>query len=108
MSALTPLMFAAFRGDNLDLQRLFDHGHSAEERDARGRTAAHYAILGGQYLNLGFLAGMGFANSPDNEGNTPLHFAARLGDMNSIHLLLQVRVNQTLLNATGEDAIAYA
>ncbi|KAK4232577.1 hypothetical protein QBC38DRAFT_514249 [Podospora fimiseda] len=100
----TPLLLAAFRGQEEAIKLLILMGASIHHTDTLGRSALHYAAmedsknyvqkaLGSVRLLVDELAAI---DAADNEGWTPLHYAyctARSGDCKTADFLLTIGAN---------------
>eukprot|EP00760_Papus_ankaliazontas_P009467 PhM_4_TR14084/c3_g1_i1/m.107020 len=92
---------------------LSSEGHVDNVRDATGKTAAHYAAVGGHVaiLHLLFDAGANM-QSTDINGSTPAHFAAVAGQVGAVHFLRHHGGWDPLLplatDSTGRTLVHYA
>src|SRR4051812_20221966 len=63
---------------------------SPDSQDQGGRTAASYCAELGYTAHLRLLIELGaFLDQPENDGSTPLHWAARTGQADLIRMILQ-------------------
>lgn len=80
--------------------------HNAQElRDANGKTILHYAASKDKKDNLiKRIAEIypALVEKTDNDGHTPLHFAAFHGNYNAVELLLSLKANPNALNRYGK------
>ena len=70
---------AAHRGHPAVVAVLLRAGADAAALDSGGRTALHRAGLGGSAAAVDVLQQAGAISTPDGDGITPLHYAARAG-----------------------------
>jgi ankyrin repeat protein len=110
----TPFMMACMEGC-LGAARmlLLEHvgSQALQETDEDGRTALHYAAIGGNEEAAAFLISQGAeANRRNARGSTPLMLACRGGRMGVVRLLLQHIGPQALQerNARGKVALHWA
>ncbi|KAK8070338.1 hypothetical protein PG994_006954 [Apiospora phragmitis] len=83
------------QGDRMDAtQLLLDHGYSPDMADEAGETALHLAAQKGSleqlrlYLAHSQLPANGAVRQPNNQGESPLHYAAALGRHDVVEYLL--------------------
>lgn len=87
---LPPLLDAARSGEVATLRALLDRGEGAEARDGNGRTALHWAAIGGSEQALELLLARGAdVDARAQLGMTPLHWAALAGKAGAADLLLR-------------------
>ncbi|MDP0588885.1 MAG: ankyrin repeat domain-containing protein [Candidatus Endonucleobacter bathymodioli] len=88
----TPLLIAAWAGQTDYLKTLLSEGANANEADADGYTALHFAIEEGNIECLRLLLDVEniLVNVPNNEGYTPLHFAVKTDQAEIVKVLLTV------------------
>jgi ankyrin repeat protein len=100
----TPLMEAALKCDLDGVTRELKRDHAQiniKDTDDGDATALHDAVLRKCVAVAGFLLENGAGvNAPKTNGLTPLHLAARNGDMETIKLLLAHGAN---INAAASD-----
>ncbi|NPA22094.1 MAG: ankyrin repeat domain-containing protein [Candidatus Micrarchaeota archaeon] len=83
-NGMGPIHYVAFRRDKRLLDFLQTLGFSLAERDLVGRNAYHYWVAGGQKELL-----PPEYYQPDNQGVTPIHIAAQLGNIEILEKLLE-------------------
>lgn len=86
----TALHWAAVRGNLRVIETLLRSNADHRLKDSSGYTAVHVAAQHGQTAAL-YLMSMKWSvdiDAPDNEGRTPLHWAAYKGHTDSVRLLL--------------------
>ncbi|KAK0616372.1 ankyrin repeat-containing domain protein [Immersiella caudata] len=76
-SGVTPLMRAAGNGHGGVVEWLLKNGADANIWDNHGRSAFHYAVIGGREETLGCLLRHGVVMKPDVDSMTPLHYAVQ-------------------------------
>lgn len=97
----TPLVIATRMGNVNAAKLLAASGVNLKIKDVTGRTAMHYAILNCPQVIEEFLAqDEDVAYIDDNDGCTPLHIAARSGDVHSTSTIVKiVRASGRLIEA---------
>lgn len=106
----SPLHFAAIRGDQSLVQRLLANGAFLNAADDAGDTALHWVIREQNHTMLGYLLAQKGCN-PDianEDGETPLHLAASLGEDLHVDCLLKHGANATLVDCNGITPLAAA
>jgi len=99
---LPPLLDAARRGDLRAIRERLDSGGSVEERDDHGRTALHWAAIGGSREAGSLLLDRGAdVAAPAQLKMTPLHWAALAGQAEVADLLLRRGAEVLARNAYG-------
>ncbi|XP_025156093.1 uncharacterized protein LOC105186920 isoform X2 [Harpegnathos saltator] len=92
------LLMAAKEANNMGLKEIIGHirnvglkGIDINTVDRNGRTAISHIAGNGTPMILGMALSLDGVdpNLPDNEGNTPLHFAAQAGHAECLNILLQ-------------------
>ncbi len=84
----TPLFLAVKQGDPVLVDLLLNHHVAINEKDVKGYTVLHHAILAGKYQLFNVLVKKGASlNLPANDGCTPLHLAAM---SNNIEIITKV------------------
>ena len=73
------LLYAAASGSANSFRHIYDNGVSLDVRDEHLRTCAHCAAAGGRVEILSFLLSEGYpvTTVQDEDGNLPIHYAAR-------------------------------
>jgi ankyrin repeat protein len=109
----TPLHYAVFEGHVGVVELLLQHmgTQALEERDKRGRTAVHYAVVGKKEEVLALLLSNGAqAGVADDLRTTPFMKACEMGQVGVARLLLQHQGEQVLeeTNSQGRGAVHYA
>ncbi|KAL2926791.1 putative protein S-acyltransferase 23 [Bienertia sinuspersici] len=96
LSQQTALHWAAVRGSNVVADLLLQNGARIEAADANGYRAVHVAAQYGQTTFLNHIIAKYNADfdAPDNDGRSPLHWAAYKGFADTIRLLLFRDANQ--------------
>jgi len=108
-SGLTPVLYAAGRGDLLLLSRLFDRGASPNDRFRGGETALHLAVSSPNDEVVRLLLARGADPDAANaSGNTPLHLAASQGDHEIVAALIEAGADRGRRNEAGERPIDLA
>mmetsp|Transcript_8985 Transcript_8985/g.19267 ORF Transcript_8985/g.19267 Transcript_8985/m.19267 type:complete len:550 (+) Transcript_8985:348-1997(+) len=106
----TALHWAAVRGSLPVLETLLQHNADYEIKDNRGYTVAHVAAQYGQTAVLYHLALKWNIDidTVDNDGRTPLHWAAYKGYADTIRLLLVLDARYTLPDREGCTPLHWA
>lgn len=122
---IQPLNWAA-RGRNPDLlEHLLDNGASPSLVDSNGRHFLHWAVTEGRIVrssedddeqacdSMRKIVGIAATRSipldvQDNDGNTPLHLAAKMGYMNKAAMLVEHGASTTLINNKGKTPVQLA
>ncbi|KAM0943861.1 putative ankyrin repeat-containing domain, PGG domain, ankyrin repeat-containing domain superfamily [Dioscorea sansibarensis] len=105
-----PLLVATASGSNAAVKEILKHCPDASEQvDKGGRNALHIAVnsrtVGSLKCLLSCIESEDIINKPDDDGNTPLHLAAKQSRIQSTLLLLKdKRVNPYLTNNDGRTA----
>ncbi|KAH7675693.1 26S proteasome regulatory complex subunit PSMD10 protein [Dioscorea alata] len=105
-----PLLVATAYGSNAAIKEILKHCPDASEQvDDRGRNALHIAVysrtVGSLKCLLNTIESEDIINKQDEDGNTPLHLAAKQSRIQSTLLLLKdKRVNPYLKNNDGLTA----
>lgn len=107
---ITPLIAAASAGQAEVVTYLVKNGASATATDDLGKTATIYAASYDDPDALDDLVSMERAtvNMPDNNGNTPLIYAAQKGYLDNVQVLLTAHADVNYKNPTGLSALAAA
>eukprot|EP00877_Chromochloris_zofingiensis_P000754 jgi/Chrzof1/1067/Cz01g38320.t1 len=106
----TPLLWAAVRGSLPVIETLLRNGSDPNLKDNRGYTLCHVAAQYGQTAVLYHLAlkwGVD-VDIPDNDGRTPLHWAAYKGYADTIRLLLVLDARFALADKEGCTPLHWA
>jgi ankyrin repeat protein len=108
----TPLMTAAWFGNEAIVKALLEKGAALERRDAQGRTPLLLAIENGEYSGEKrtalFLIQKGAdIHAKDGQGNTPLILASRQDLPKLVKLLLKKGADPKEKNLAGEDASCF-
>jgi ankyrin repeat protein len=98
----TPLRLAADLGAWETAKLLADSGSDPFSTAGDGRTPADVVLAKGQVGIYALFSGKAI-NARDASGNTVLHYAARLGNTESILLLLELGANKNLKNIAAES-----
>ena len=116
-SGSTPLLAAAQAGNAETFKFLLQKGANLKAVNRYGQTALHLAVNGWygerddggctEIINL-TLARQGGLDLPDNEGNTPLHLAAKWGHSRAVNFLLGKGALISLKNRKGQTPLALA
>lgn len=103
----TPLMRAAYLGNDAAVRTLLQAGASHAKRDKDGRTAlSEAAYQGHNDVVAALLAAGAQVDAADNEGNTPLMRAAQWGRLAAVKALLKAGANINARNKAGKTALA--
>lgn len=83
---------------------------SANIRDKRGNTILHYASLrtNPKIMRSLIKKAKKVVDTPNDDGNTPLHFAAQAGDVEQVNLLIKYGANWDVLNEKKQKPIDLA
>jgi len=102
--------FAAIRGDESLVASLLENGAFLNVQDGEGDTVLHWAVREKTYAMLNYLLQQKHCNSSiaNEDGETPLHLAACLGDDLSVDCLLKYNANPTLLDCSGQTPLDVA
>lgn len=107
---VTPLMTAVAQEKTDFVQWAVDEDpEHIDQRDARGRTALHWAAAGGIANNVSVLINGGAdVNAQDNDGNTPLGLAAFSGNVQAVSMLISAGAKPRTRNAKRMAPIHFA
>ncbi|KAL2926784.1 putative protein S-acyltransferase 23 [Bienertia sinuspersici] len=110
LSQQTALHWAAVRGSNVVADLLLQNGARIEAADANGYRAVHVAAQYGQTTFLNHIIAKYNADfdAPDNDGRSPLHWAAYKGFADTIRLLLFRDANQGRQDKEGCTPLHWA
>lgn len=91
---------AAIQGNLGIVELLYLNLGMVDLKDAYGKTPLHYACLNNHAPMIQDFVSKYDANLQvkDNDGNTPLHLAAQHGHIESVHTLLKLGAQSTLVN----------
>lgn len=96
--AESSLRSEAWRSNTAGVLGLLEAGVAADAEDERGRTALHFAVLGGHRTQAALLSALVEAGADplqtDDDGHTPLSLAVHRGE---------VRLVETLIDTVGLD-----
>lgn len=84
--ARDPFILKCIQGDAAGLQEMLNSGLDLNESHVWGRTGLHWACLAGQEEVVNVLIRHGALLLQDEDGNTPLHFAARNGHLHLVKM----------------------
>lgn len=103
LTGATPLTLAAEYGAVHMLQELLDHGANVSATDFNGASGMHYApaSLNWQPVMEALLGADGDINARDNVGDTPLEYAAWVGNHDAIRWLLDRGADPTIADENG-------
>ncbi|CAD7698544.1 unnamed protein product [Ostreobium quekettii] len=106
---LTPLIVAARRGDSDVVETLLEGGADPIKWDERGMAPLHRAsnTIGpdSERIVLLLVRRGGNVNAVDNEGNTPLMFAAYFGNLGAARILVGEGAGVGAQNGVGGTAV---
>lgn len=108
---LTPLITAAAAGHRDVVEFLLENGADPTIKDDLGKTALHHAMGSDDKKMTEALVNQNTRalNFPDNDGNTPLIYAAQRGLVNNLKVLLKHNANVNYQNPiSGFTALASA
>jgi cytohesin len=100
----TVLHMAAYQANTDVVPALMKAGADPALRDSRGNTALHYAAGNKRILEL-LLASKPNVNVTNQDGDTPLHWAACAADIEPATLLLAAGANVNAVNAKGQTPL---
>merc|ERR1712190_114656 len=105
----TPLMLAAWAGNDAEIKTLVETGEDLNEQDDFGWTAVRYAVRNSQAAAAKRLVDLGAdVNKPSKTGRTPLMSAAGNGLVDMVDGLLKSGADLTLKDANGVTALEHA
>jgi len=106
----SPMHFAAARGVLNIVVALLEAGAIANTTNSQGICPIHKACIFGQLgIVRKFVTDCGIdPNTPDNNGDTPLHFAARCGFPLIVKCLLDAKADASIKNGAGHSAAEVA
>lgn len=93
---MTPLMWAAFYGNEENVKLLLKRGASAYLKDIDGKTALHWTSSNRHCNAVRILVEFDpkLAAETDNLGRVPLHLASGEGNVSIVNLLLKLKVTK--------------
>lgn len=89
---------------------LLERGADTEARNEYGKQAIHYVSERGASAKMFktlLAAGADIDSLCTSDGTTPLHFAARKKDLDSIEFLLEAGADSRITDDAGKDALEY-
>ncbi len=99
---MTPLHYAAYRGDAACAKALLKGGADPNAKDSIGMTPLHDAAYAGHAGFVKVLLNGGAAVSPrDKWGNTPLHYAVYKKSVVAVRVLLEAGADRSAANDKG-------
>lgn len=108
----TALHKAAYLGNDETVEALVQSNAKTDARDLTGVTALHNAAIKGHVGCLYKLLSPETANLVDNDGNSPLHFAAARGKTEVVQFFLSnkddMNIDINMLNAANESPLFLA
>ncbi|KAL4235985.1 hypothetical protein ACF0H5_004373 [Mactra antiquata] len=107
----TPLHYAAHAGDLDGIRLLLKYGAMVSETDFDERQPLHYAAEGGHFLLLRELTGNNLVadiNCKDKNGCTPLHFACKMGHIETILELNTLKADVKVLDMADNTILHMA
>jgi ankyrin repeat protein len=109
-SANTALMLAAKNGKLKCCELLIADGADVNKAGFKQLTAVHYAVRNDELAVTKYLVETAKADtsSEDEAGNTPLHDAARMGNLKCVEVLLAAGANLEHTNKAGSTAFQAA
>lgn len=109
-NGFSPLMQAAWHGQNDCLKILLDHGANISLRNTTGCTATHFAAGQGHVECLDTLINYGNidVNSQTKFGATPLILAAKGGHIDCVNLLLENGADVNMQYRGNQNALLFA
>ncbi|XP_057844043.1 uncharacterized protein LOC131053452 [Cryptomeria japonica] len=119
---MTALHLASEKGNIRICELLVNHGASVLAQNNHGKTAPHYAFVGGIAKDIDVTTEITetllrrcdegstyeFVNAADKKGMTALHSASQKGDARICRLLVDHGASMTAQNERGKTALHYA
>jgi len=101
-----PLHMYASKGDVLKVEEYISRGLSLEERDSYGWAAIHFAAYSGHHDIVQMLLAAGCSpNIVNADERTPLHLAARIGNLDVVNVLLNhPAIDLNVVDRKGQTA----
>ena len=104
-AGFTPLHYAAMEGEVVRINALLEAGADVNARDEYlGFTPLHYAPLHVDAVRALLKAGAD-VNARDTMDGTPLHWAARYGNIGAVRALLEADADVNAQNSNGETPL---
>ena len=105
-----PLYYAIKNGDIPSVELMLSHGAKTDLRDAFGGTALHIACKNQDKVQLldTIMAKTQEINMIDDDGDTPLMYAARRNNWKSVAYLISRGAALDLVNVAGDSAMGHA
>ncbi len=104
----TPIMFSVVDPSLKLYDMLIKYGASPLDKDIEESTLLHYAATNSNIPMINLLTSQINVNSTNIKGETPLHFAAWKGDLETINALLEQGANLNIPNKEGLYPVDYA
>ncbi|GEM_PF-661529 len=109
MQPLSVSLIKATKNDDLEALKILSEDHPLTGIDTREQSLLFYAVKSQSVRVLDFLLASGLAvNATNYQAETPLHIAARIGDLNSVQRLIEAGADVRMSNAHKQTALMLA
>lgn len=109
LMGMSPLHYAAYRGDAVSTEALLKNGATPDIQDSLGMTPLHAAAFSGHPMVVKALLKAGASvNLKDHLGNTALHYAVYAKSLEAVRFLLASGADRKIANNKGVTPLKMA
>ena len=104
------ILNASYRGDEQMVREIIATGVNKDVRDSLGATALHVSLFQQNLIVVKILLDNGFDPNAraTKTGNTPLHYAVSINNVDAARMLIQYGAISTIKNNEGRTALDQA
>ncbi|UFH33664.1 ankyrin repeat domain-containing protein [Chryseobacterium sp. C-71] len=104
----SPLILACYRGNMEVVDFLIDNVKDINYNSPMGTALMGVVFKGDLKLAQKLLDNKSDINKADSQGTTPLIFAAKLGNVDMVKLLIKYKAEKSIIDKEGKTAFEYA